>query len=375
MATPNAPCGEGCYLTPDAAVPICPELEPCEEMLYQAAASRFRIGDACAIAKFTGTRSCAEWRAVDIARREADGAARGADAASAAKAGGKRPLTDQVLDPRSKQRRKASDKPSDEASDGLVHAYVPCEHEGRCTVSHDCGCVSRNHLCEKYCQCTPECPRRRRGCSCIGACDKRTCPCYASGRECDPDLCTSCGASEFAYQPSPNEDLPVVRSTCRCKNVGIQRQQYHRLRVAPSEVAGWGIFVDSPIKKGEFISEYSGEIISQDEAERRGRLYDYEKLSFLFNLNEENVVDSTRRGNKMRFTNHSSDPNCFARVMLVQGVHKIGIYAKTDIPAGRELFYDYRYGPTDALKYVAVERIPDQLLALPGTDIRMHGHR
>ena len=60
-------------------------------------------------------------------------------------------------------------------------------------------------------------------------------------------------------------------------------------------------------------------------------------------MNNELVIDAFRKGNKTKFANHSATPNCYARIVLSNGEHHIGIYAKENIIAGSELTFDYGY--------------------------------
>ncbi|GFH33619.1 enhancer of zeste, partial [Haematococcus lacustris] len=72
----------------------------------------------------------------------------------------------------------------------------------------------------------------------------------------------------------------------------------------------WGAFLADGAGKDEFLGEYTGDLITQAEADRRGRVYDQMNNSYLFDLNEQWVLDARYRGNKMRCANHSAQPNC-----------------------------------------------------------------
>uniref|UniRef100_H3G750 SET domain-containing protein n=1 Tax=Phytophthora ramorum TaxID=164328 RepID=H3G750_PHYRM len=192
----------------------------------------------------------------------------------------------------------------------------------------------------------PDCSNRFPGCHCeVGQCQTPECPCYFASRECDPDLCSSCGACELPVVVADEKSSAKTAAQLKiCGNVNILRGQMRKIGVAASKTHGWGAFAMENVKKGEFMYEYTGSLLSQDEAERRGNVYDKTTISFLFDLTEDSVVDANRKGNKSKFANHDSkDPKCFARIMLVNGDHRIGIYAKQDLSAGEELFFDYGY--------------------------------
>ncbi|GAB9462522.1 hypothetical protein Gpo141_00000011 [Globisporangium polare] len=230
--------------------------------------------------------------------------------------------------------------------DGVPTKIEPCAHTGPCDQS--CSCIADGLLCSKLCNCVHNsCQIFYHGCRCMkGRCRTKVCPCFAAGRECDLDMCAVCCQEERNENkddaPSPlspvengsAESKPPSASATSCQNRSMTLGKTKHMRVARStmEDAGWGLFVDEFVAKDEFLIEYIGEMVSHEEAERRGAVYDKLNRSYLFNLDSGTVVDSTRKGNKTRFINHSSTkPNCFAKINNVNSDYRIG------------LFFDYRY--------------------------------
>ncbi|KAF5455388.1 hypothetical protein F2P56_024967 [Juglans regia] len=221
--------------------------------------------------------------------------------------------------------------------------YSPCGCQSMC--GKQCPCLQDGTCCEKYCGCSKSCKNRFRGCHCAKSqCRSRQCPCFAAGRECDPDVCRNCWVS--CGDGSLGE--PPRRGDAQCGNMRLLLRQQQRILLAKSDVAGWGAFLKNPVNKNDYLGEYTGELISHREADKRGKIYDRANSSFLFDLNDQFVLDAYRKGDKLKFANHSSNPNCYAKVMLVAGDHRVGIFAKEHIEASEELFYDYRYGPDQA---------------------------
>ncbi|KAJ0398013.1 hypothetical protein ATCC90586_004705 [Pythium insidiosum] len=121
-----------------------------------------------------------------------------------------------------------------------------------------------------------------------------------------------------------------------------------RLEVRKSRIHGYGLFTKERFVEGQMIVEYQGEMINQDVADFRERMYEEMGIGscYMFRLDERTIIDATRCGNLARFMNHSCDPKAFARVVAVDQLKqdkKIVIFAKRTIEMGEEVTYDYKF--------------------------------
>lgn len=97
-------------------------------------------------------------------------------------------------------------------------------------------------------------------------------------------------------------------------------------------LSGLGLFAEEPIKRGTYIIEYVGTVITGKKA-----VEDYPENKYLFETSATRMIDGSARSNTARYINHSCKPNC--EPDIIGG--RVFIKAIKRIEAGDELTYDY----------------------------------
>ncbi|ERN13661.1 histone-lysine N-methyltransferase TRX1 [Amborella trichopoda] len=168
----------------------------------------------------------------------------------------------------------------------------------------------------------------------------------------------------IGYVPSHNEQLPgsCSQSFQQLKKPQLgspksfismsDKYEYmratfrRRLAFGKSAIHGFGIFTKLAHRAGDMVIEYTGELVRPTIADIREHLI-YNSLvgagTYMFRIDDERVVDATRAGSIAHLINHSCEPNCYSRVITVNGDEHIIIFAKRDISQWEELTYDYRF--------------------------------
>lgn len=111
-----------------------------------------------------------------------------------------------------------------------------------------------------------------------------------------------------------------------------------RTQVRTSGIHGKGVYAVRPIKEGETVLEYKGEIITWCNAlKRHPHDPDQPNHTFFFHLDDGHVIDATYSSAPAKWINHSCAPNLEAR----QEGCGVFLEALRNIEPGEELFYDY----------------------------------
>jgi SET domain-containing protein len=105
------------------------------------------------------------------------------------------------------------------------------------------------------------------------------------------------------------------------------------LAVAESAIHGKGCFATVRFRRRKKIAEYTGERITNAEAERRG----HRRVLRISGLDHRYSIDGSRGGNGTHYINHSCRPNCY--LQTISG--RLTVLALRDIRPGEEITLDY----------------------------------
>lgn len=124
--------------------------------------------------------------------------------------------------------------------------------------------------------------------------------------------------------------------------------RYIEKRIDPSSEKGkFSVYAVANIKKGEFICEYSGELVLESIARYRlEKVYKRSEGSFIlyFKWNSRRFcIDATKPSSRLgRLINHSrSRPNCALKIFLYDGKPRVILVATKSIKPDSEILFDY----------------------------------
>ncbi|XP_054726099.1 nuclear receptor binding SET domain protein isoform X2 [Anastrepha obliqua] len=131
----------------------------------------------------------------------------------------------------------------------------------------------------------------------------------------------------------------------RCQNQMLESRLSPRLDVVYLKERGFGLVCRQPISAGDFIIEYVGEIIDDNEFRQRmsQKSLDRDENFYFLSVEKDYIIDAGPKGNLARFMNHSCDPNCETQKWSVNGLNRIALFAIKDIPANTELTFNYHW--------------------------------
>jgi hypothetical protein len=108
--------------------------------------------------------------------------------------------------------------------------------------------------------------------------------------------------------------------------------------LAKSSIQGLGLYAAKDLEKNTMIIEYIGDLIRNEVANRREKLYQEQNRGiYMFRLNDDTVIDATITGGLARYVNHCCDPNCIAETISLEKEQKIVIIANKKILKGEEV--------------------------------------
>ncbi|XP_077510667.1 SET domain containing 8 [Amblyomma americanum] len=157
---------------------------------------------------------------------------------------------------------------------------------------------------------------------------------------------------------SLTEYFPIRRSARKTKTTLAKEKQKHvedailngiedGFKIIEFADKGRGVTSTRPLKSGDFVLEYAGELIDMQEAKLREEIYAADTsvgcyMYYFTCRNKQYCVDATKETGRLgRLVNHSKRGNLRTQMCIIKGVPHLVLVAQRNIEPGEELLYDY----------------------------------
>jgi len=130
-----------------------------------------------------------------------------------------------------------------------------------------------------------------------------------------------------------------------CSNKKFTNYIFKNTIVKQTPDKGWSLFAVDQCNPGDFLMEFCGEVITKEEFSMRfPRMDQNRKQASVYSMAIGNgaIIDSSGQGNLSRFINHSCDSNCELQKWSVNGIIRLGVFAKRALKIGEEITVDYQ---------------------------------
>ncbi|EZG03494.1 hypothetical protein H106_06952 [Trichophyton rubrum CBS 735.88] len=184
--------------------------------------------------------------------------------------------------------------------------------------------------------------------------NKTTMPTEQSTCLCTPEMgCEENCQNRHMFYECDENNCKLGEDLCRNRNFSELRKRIKTggkynigVEVIKTESRGYGVRSNRTFEPNQIIVEYTGEILTQIEAQRRMKtIYKKNECFYLMDFDQDMIIDATR-GSIARFVNHSCEPNCKMEKWIVAGKPRIALFAGDNgIMTGEELTYDYNFDP------------------------------
>ena len=219
------------------------------------------------------------------------------------------------------------------------------------------------------CFCSTDCNPQDTGCRCLRTPDGSKIAPYVRRQD---GLVTLSPSFIDSIDGGTRQEIFECNDACLCSsnclNRVVQKGRTTPLQIFMTPHCGFGIRSPQPIKRGQFIDVYLGELLTTKAIEEYESTSTEKSCSYVFSLDffgeASYHIQGLHFGSPTRFINHSCNPNTRIFTVMMnhadQKIYKLAYFAIRDIPAMKEITFDYSPETANEEPWVPTPGVDDE---------------